>query len=49
MVESVTTGRAGIGIRFEIGARPGIKYDISSSGKLKNMYLSAGFFAALSK
>lgn len=49
MVESFTTGLAGIGIRFEIGARPGIKYDISSSGKLKNMYLSAGFFAALSK
>jgi hypothetical protein len=49
MVESFTTGLAGIGIRFEIGARPGIKYDISSAGKLKNMYLSAGFFAALSK
>jgi len=49
MVESYTTGIAGIGLRFEIGARPGIKYDISSAGKLKNMYLAAGFFAALSK
>ena len=49
MVESYTTGLAGIGLRFEIGARPGIKYDISSAGKLKNMYLAAGFFAALSK
>jgi hypothetical protein len=49
MVESYTTGIAGIGLRFEFGARPGIKYDISSAGKLKNMYLAAGFFAALSK
>lgn len=49
MVESYTTGIAGIGLRLEFGARPGIKYDISSAGKLKNMYLAAGFFAALSK
>jgi hypothetical protein len=49
MVESYTTGIAGIGLRLEIGARPGIKYDISSAGKLKNMYLAAGFFVALSK
>jgi hypothetical protein len=49
MVESYTTGIAGIGLRMEFGARPGIKYDINSSGKLKNMYLAAGFVVALSK
>jgi hypothetical protein len=49
LVESYTTGIAGIGLRMEFGARPGIKYDINSSGKLKNMYLAAGFVVALSK
>ncbi len=49
LVESYTTGPLGIGLRLEFGARPGILYNISSSGRLKNMYMTAGFFMALNK
>ncbi len=49
LVESYTTGPLGIGIRLEFGARPGLTYNIHSSGKLKNMYMAAGFFIALNK
>jgi hypothetical protein len=49
LVESYTTGPLGIGLRLEFGARPGITYNIHSSGKLKNMYMAAGFFLVFNK
>jgi hypothetical protein len=49
LVDSYTTSPLGFGLRLEFGSRPGFVYNIHSSGKLKNMYLAAGFFFALNK
>jgi hypothetical protein len=49
LVDSYTTGPLGIGLRLEFGSRPGMVYNIHSSGKLKNMYLAAGFFFVFNK